>query len=918
MNFTLKKEIPIESIDSTGFLYEHTSGAQLIFIKNDDINKVFSVAFKTLPSDDKGAPHVLEHCTLCGSKKYPLKDTFNEISFSSLYTYLNAITFKDKTVYPIASTNDGEFAKLTKIYLDCVFNPLLRFETFLHEAWHYEKMENGLDVNGVVYSEMKSTFSNPVRETRSFIHKKLFPSTFYKYESSGVPKEILKLQHQEIVDLHKNFYTPENCFLYLYGNIDNLDFYFELFDEYLTPRENPNKISIPKQPIFSEPLIANALYDFSGAQKKYFGAGFVIDTALNLELVLAFNVLNSYLAKMVGAPLKRFLPLVKTFLETEIYQPVYSILSENFNGSTEKFKDTILQIFRQIYKSGLNKPLLESCINNYEFDLRTSFHKNRPKGLVLNLLMLTDWIYDGNPFSKIERIKVLNSLRKKIHEGYFEDLIRKYIIFNTHAVFTSLIPDSKNPFQFNVSAEDMKNAKLMKNFIESKDNNENLIPIAKVDETKFLGFCDSKEYPTEKILYTPMDTEQIIYLRFAFRTDCVPEKLLPYVGILAETLVFTALQENSNESMQTIINNIGHIKMEFDTYSKDNTKFIPMLNLKIKLLPSNIDSIIEITHAIFSIKTFNSKSLIKKLLLQKFALMTNSFIKNPIENIVKKINSYNSDEYKYKDIVDGICFYYFIKNLNQNFDDEYDDLIEKLLDVFKIIFTRENSILQIVCDEKNFAAIHSKLINLMQSLPTSPQKSCSYDFKNYKTDEAFHNLTTINTNAMIIPLDIQLSGFCDAFETFMDKIYLMREIRVMGGAYDSNCKFKNNAIYFYSYADSNIEATYKKFLAAADYALNFQFSDEQIQKCIVSAINVFDKLKSVENRAETTFSQYITETSRDEILQTRTEIISTKVEDIKNIAQQIKNNSDKTMVCTIGNRNKIFDARHLFADITKL
>lgn len=358
--------------------------------------------------------------------------------------------------------------------------------------------------------------------------------------------------------------------------------------------------------------------------------------------------------------------------------------------------------------------------------------------------------------------------------------------------------------------------------------------------------------------------------------------------------------------------------MEFDTYSKDNTKFIPMLNLKIKLLPSNIDSIIEITHAIFSIKTFDSKSLIKKLLLQKFALMTNSFIKNPIENIVKKINSYNSDEYKYKDIVDGICFYYFIKNLNQNFDDEYNDLIEKLLDVFKIIFTRENSFLQIVCDEKNFAAIHSKLVNLMQNLPTSPQKSCTYDFKNYKTDEAFHNLTTINTNAMIIPLDIQLSGFCDAFETFMDKIYLMREIRVIGGSYDSNCKFKNNAIYFYSYADPNIEATYKKFLSAADYALNFQFSAEQIQKCIVSAINVFDKLKSVENRAEVTFSQYITETSRDEILQMRTEIISTKVEDIKNIAQQIKNNSDKAMVCTIGNRNKIFSARHLFSDIAKL
>ena len=250
---------------------------------------------------------------------------------------------------------------------------------------------------------MKSAFSNPVRETRSFIHKKLFPDTIYQYESSGIPKNIIELRYEELIAFHKKFYTPQNSFLYLYGNIENIDKYLNLFDSYLS-NGNGKKILIEKQKAFSDSIVANTLYDFSGAQKKFFGAGFVIDDVSNMELILAMNVLNSYLSKIVGAPLKKFLPFVKTFFENEIYQPVYSILSENFNGSTEKFRDTLLQIFGQIYSGNLNKYLLESCINNLEFEMCSESHKYRPKGLVINLLILTNWIYDFDPFAKIDRI----------------------------------------------------------------------------------------------------------------------------------------------------------------------------------------------------------------------------------------------------------------------------------------------------------------------------------------------------------------------------------------------------------------------------------------------------------------------------------------------------------------------------------
>jgi Zn-dependent M16 (insulinase) family peptidase len=293
----------------------------------------------------------------------------------------------------VASIYESEFKKLIDIYLDCVFDPELRLETFLHEGWHYENKKNNLShVNGVVYSEMQSAFSNPIRETRDFLHKKLFPESIYRFESAGVPEEILKLTHQELLDFHKKYYCAENSYIYLYGDIKEFDYYLETIDLYLRAHNlnSKNNFEIIKQNKFSKPVLASRLYNFSSAKKNFYGSGFVIGDAFDLVLILSFEILNSYLTKTAGAPLKKFLPLAKTYYEYEMLEPVYFVLSENFNGSLDRFYSNVIKIFENIYSQGLNKVLLESCINNLEFELRTSSHKFRPKGLVLNLNILTD------------------------------------------------------------------------------------------------------------------------------------------------------------------------------------------------------------------------------------------------------------------------------------------------------------------------------------------------------------------------------------------------------------------------------------------------------------------------------------------------------------------------------------------------
>lgn len=938
-NFFLAEEKELPEINSVGYLYKHISGAELIFIKNDDANKVFSVAFKTFPEDDKGTAHVLEHCILCGSKKFPLKDVFAEISSSCLYTYLNAITFQDKTVYPVASLYEPELIKLIDIYLDCMFKPLLRLETFLNEAWHYENLGDNVNANGIVYSEMKSSFSNPVREMRYFLYKELFCNVSYKFESAGCPKEILKLKHEDIILFYKKYYCAKNCFLYLYGDVKDINLYLNLFDGYLKKSDSAKKNFVDEQVSLMSPVLKHRAYDYCGANKKYFGSGFVIGNVLNYELEMAFEILNSYLTKTVGAPLRKFLPFAKTIFDSEIYQPVYLVLSENFNGSLEKFKDMLMQIFLKINNMRLEKILLESCLNNLEFKIRTEFNKNRPKGLLINFLILKSWIYGGNVFERINRLEVVNNLRKKIDSNYFGELINKYILNNNHAAFVCLMPDSKNKFSFEISQQDIKNAMLMKKFINKEEENRNLIELANLNlvEEKNL-YYEIKQGEDENIFYFESETQEIIYLNFVFKANGVDKKDLSYLGLLCEILIFVTMEKKQNKNMQEILNNLGNIKLNFGTYECEGKKFMPMLSLKIKLMKNKIDDVIEIVQEIFSIKDFDEDSLIKKLIEHKLMIMKNNFINKPRQFVIKKVFSYVLDEFRCHDFIDGFEFYDFIKKIINDFDDEdkKNDLKDKILDVYKIIFKRENLAVNIVCENKNFNMVYSKIKKLLKIFDTREKinvfgkiflkqenKSCEYKFDLYKKNQAFFDLAKVNTNGLVIFLnDFEINGASKVFESLMDKIYLMREIRINGGAYDSGCKFKNNAVCFYSYADNNIGLSYKKFLAAADFVLNFDFDSDKnnyLKKAIISAINIFDKPKGIFDRANLYFIKFLAKKDfNTETKKMRREILDTNANDLKNIAKIIKANLKTKKICVLGNREKIYSERELFDEIKKL
>ncbi|RKJ42557.1 insulinase family protein, partial [bacterium 1XD42-8] len=340
-----KKEL--KDINSEGYLLKHKkTGAKVLLLSNDDENKVFQIGFKTLPCDGTGVPHILEHSVLCGSKKFPAKDPFVELVKGSLNTFLNAMTYPDKTVYPAASCNDKDFQNLMHVYLDAVFFPNIykRSEIFRQEGWHYEleSEEGDITYNGVVYNEMKGAFSSPEDLLDREILNSLFPDTVYGVESGGDPDYIPDLTYEQFLDFHKKYYHPSNSYLYLYGNMNMAEKLDWIDKEYFRKFEKIEvDFGISLQKPFEQRQEVVKQYSITQEESEkdntYMAYTTVIDTSLNKELYLAFQILEYALLAAPGAPLKQALldnkigkDVMSTY-ENGIYQPFLSVIVKNAN-----------------------------------------------------------------------------------------------------------------------------------------------------------------------------------------------------------------------------------------------------------------------------------------------------------------------------------------------------------------------------------------------------------------------------------------------------------------------------------------------------------------------------------------------------------------------------------------------------------
>ena len=449
----------LTDIHSTGWLLRHKkTGARVMLIENDDENKVFNIAFRTPPKDSTGVAHILEHSVLCGSREFPLKDPFVELVKGSLNTFLNAMTYPDKTCYPVASCNDKDFQNLMHVYLDAVFYPNIykREEIFRQEGWNYhlEQKEGPLKYNGVVYNEMKGAFSSPDEVLEREIMNHLFPDTTYGCESGGDPKNIPDLTYENFLNFHRTYYHPSNSYIYLYGNMDMEEKLAFLDEHYLSHFDYLDVDSvIQEQKAFGacrDVTLEYPVAENEGEEDNtYLSYNMVVGNAADSQMAIAFEVLDYALLSAPGAPLKQALLDAKIgkdiygSFEDGIKQTYFSIVAKGANlNRKEEFIKVIRDTLTKIAEEGIDKKAVTAGINYYEFRFREADFSSYPKGLMYGLQIFDSWLYDETkPFIHVEALDTFAFLKEQISTGYFENLIQTYLLDNQHGALVTIVPE---------------------------------------------------------------------------------------------------------------------------------------------------------------------------------------------------------------------------------------------------------------------------------------------------------------------------------------------------------------------------------------------------------------------------------------------------------------------------------------------
>lgn len=619
--YELIKEENLTDIHAKGYLLRHKkSGAKISLISNDDENKVFYIGFRTPVEDSTGVPHIIEHTVLCGSDKFPVKDPFVELVKGSLNTFLNAMTYPDKTVYPVASCNDKDFANLMDVYLDAVFHPNIykKEEIFKQEGWHYELEDRDapVTINGVVYNEMKGAFSSPEGVLDRVVLNSLFPDTTYSNESGGDPEVIPELTYEQYLDFHRKFYHPCNSYIYLYGNMD-MDEKLEFLDkEYLSHYDKIEVDSaIQLQAPFEKPVTISKPYSIASSESlednAYLSYNVAIGTNLESELTLAFDVLDYALLSAPGAPLKQALidaGIGKDIMggfDNSTLQPIFSVVAKNANKEDEeKFVGIIEDTLKKIVKDGLNRKSLLAGINSEEFKFREADYGNFPKGLIYGLSCMDSWLYDDDePFLYLKILDVFAALKEKIETGYFEELIQKYLLDNSHKSYVSIEPEKglnarlekeleeklaayKNGLSEEEIDKLVEETKHLKQYQEEPSPKEDLmkIPMLKRQDMK----REAQPLVYEKVscngietIHTNIYSNGIHYLNLMFDISDITEEELPYLGVLKAVLGYMDTEHYNYADLANEINLMtGGISSQINIYADTKKKTVSMQNTK--------------------------------------------------------------------------------------------------------------------------------------------------------------------------------------------------------------------------------------------------------------------------------------------------------------------------------------------------
>ena len=956
--FLLKEENKIEEINSISRVFYHEkSGARLLHLENDDDNKVFSISFRTPPKDSTGVAHILEHSVLCGSRKFPVKEPFVELIKGSLNTFLNAMTFADKTMYPVASKNDRDFQNLMDVYLDAVLYPnIYKFpEIMMQEGWHYEIEDKNDDITykGVVYNEMKGAFSSPESVLVRRIQGTLFPDTAYGVVSGGDPEEIPNLTQEAFEGFHKKYYHPSNSYIFLYGDLDILEQLKFINENYLM---NFDKIEVDSEIEFQKPfncqkeerLEYSISEDEKEEDKTYLSLNYAVGVSTNPEEYLAFEILEHILLGAQSAPLKRAIidanlgKDVFGYYDNSIYQPVFSVIVKNSNESEkERFKQVVYDTLRKLVNEGIDKKLIEASINIKEFQLREADYDGDPKGLIYNIKAMDSWLYDGDANIHLEYNKYFKKVREGLKTRYFEELIEKYILNNTHSSFLVLSPkqglaeqkaketerklkDYKNSLseqEIGNLIEQTKALKLRQNTPDSEESLET-IPMLSIEDIKNtvedLPLVD-EELRGVKVLRHPMFTNSIAYVHLYFDSSAVEQPLIPYISLLSTLLGSVDTKNYNYGDLSNEVNiNTGGIRFHSKAIvkNKDAETYYPKVVVKGKALVCKLPELLTLTAEILSSSKFDDKNRLREILDRSKSRI--EMYVNDAGHVVSsgRALSYISSCSKYEEILSGLSYYKFIVELIENFDKKSDEIINNLKKISNCIFNKKNLMVSVTFSDEDYKEFEKNFNILFDSLGDEFFQPQAYRFDLGKENEGLMTSAEVQYVAKasnFIKLGYDYSGNMRVLKTIVGLDYLWNRVRVQGGAYGCFLRFSRSGnVYLGSYRDPNLVETVEAYNQMEAYIREFTASEREMTKYIIGTISELDTPQTPVMKGEHAVLNYISGITKEDMKRERIEILNTKEADIRKYSELFDKAMKENYLCVLGNQEKIKENEKLF------
>lgn len=959
--FRLDRIERIDEINGTAYEMKHEkSGARLIYIDSPDSNKVFNIAFRTTPHNSTGVAHIMEHSVLCGSRKFPLKEPFVELVKGSLNTFLNAMTYPDKTMYPVASKNDKDFHNLMDVYLDAVFYPRVRedAEIVMQEGWHYE-LENAddeLTYKGVVFNEMKGVYSSPDSVLERQMMRELFPDTTYGVDSGGDPDYITDLTYEEFQEFYRVHYHPSNSYIFLYGDMNIEEQLAFLNDEYLSHFDAIDvHTEVALQAPFTEGKVVSYPYSVGSEEptdnRTLHSFAYVLPD-VTPEHSLAFEVLTHALLTSPAAPLKQ--ALVKAGIGSDISgyyldsirQPMWTVQATGSNLDKQADLQRIVEsTLQELCDKGLDKELLEASLNSIEFALRESDFGGRPIGLAYIIRMMDNWLYDNDPLELLHYEEALANIRKGLAGTYFEDLIRHSILNNNHKVLVSIYPERGlqerkdaevkehlATVKANMTSEEIEaiveQTKRLKIRQETPDSDEALASIPLLELSDLNPNIEAVERRESKIgnttvHFVPTFTKGINYVGLYFKLNCLTEEELFYADILSDILGRIDTSERGYEALAKDINmNLGGLSSDITAISKDGKRdeFTPLMIVRAKALHSKLPDLCRLINEVVKKADYSDDQRLTELVQESKAIWDNEAFRRGNSIVSQRVMAQVSAVGKFRDN-GNLGYYQKISELASN-PAALPLLPEKLAEVARKIFRANNVDIMFVGEEGELEAFKNLMKPLVDTWDTTELSNDVLQITRLSGNDGIVTAGKVQYVAQggnFIDHGFKHVGPMSVLETILRYEYLWIRIRVQGGAYGAFANFYDDGnMIFCSYRDPNLLETLDVYKELPQYLRDFTLTDREMRKYIIGTMSSLDLPMTPALRGPRAMGMYFSGAKLEDKVEFRKQVIACKPEDVVALADVVEPVLNDNHICTMGNEQKIKDAGNIFDNIVSL